>query len=386
MSGKIPDLKTALHLFLKSLPVGVKFNICSFGSRHEFLFKNGSRSYDASSLGEATRYVDTFSSDFGGTEMLHPVKETFKKRYADMDLEVFLLTDGEIWDQDALFEMINDNTAESNGAIRVFTLGIGSDVSHALIEGVARAGNGFSQSVVAEPKLLQTPFIIPPLFSFSRTTVYLLMSPETSQKTPKSVVLRATSRHGSLELEIPVTVLPGKSETIHQLAARKAVKELEEGRGWIFHAEDVKDTKDANVKLLKDKYAGRFSDMVEREAVRLGVTYQIGGKWCSFVAIEANDGKETETRSETQPPPYESEGGPGVSRLGNTWFEKAKRSAPQPSFGLRSASSTRGAGGKGGPNFRRLAPAQQSQMMQWGATNCARLQCKCSMAQVCPTG
>jgi len=37
--------------------------------------------------------------------------------------------------------------------IRVFTLGVGNSVSHALIEGMARAGNGFSQAVGEEEKL-----------------------------------------------------------------------------------------------------------------------------------------------------------------------------------------------------------------------------------------
>jgi hypothetical protein len=138
---------------------------------------------------------------------------------------------------------------------------------------------------VPEPKFLQAPFVVPALYPFNRTTVYLLMSPETAQKQPKSVVLRGTSHQGPVELEIPVTVLADKGETIHQLAARKAVKELEDGRGWIYHA---KDATDPNTALLKDKYPGRFKDMVEREAVRLGVTYQVGGKWCSFVAVEAN--------------------------------------------------------------------------------------------------
>ena len=396
MGNNISYLKQALHIFLKSLPLGVKFNICSFGSSHEFLFKDGSRSYDAGSLEAATRYVNTFSANFGGTEMYQPLEDTFKRRFKDMELEVFLLTDGEIWDQDRLFGLINQHVSDSKGTTRVFTLGIGSGVSHALIEGIARAGNGFAQAVadnekmnskvvrmlkaslsphikdytleikygneqsksnapedddfeiiekvmdslaievrdepkepavsaavptkpislfdpsadpdvemvdasldqsagekyshvppVAEPKILQAPFDIPPLYPFNRTTVYLLLSPETSQRTPKSVVLRGTSAHGPLELEIPVTVLPQKGETIHQLAARKAVKELEEGRGWIFHAKDAKEP----AKLLKDKFEGRFSDMVEREAVRLGVAFQVGGKWCSFVAVEDNAAK-----------------------------------------------------------------------------------------------
>jgi hypothetical protein len=386
MGSNIKNLRTALRLFLKSLPVGVKFNICSFGSRHEFLFKEGSQTYDQSSLEKASRYVDDFHADFGGTDIYKPMDSVIKNRHGDMDLEVFLLTDGEIWDQSALFELLNKKVAESKGHIRVFTLGIGSAVSHALIEGVAAAGNGFSQSVgdnekmnskvvrmlkaslmphindytlevkyandaadtdddfeivekvmdgltidvreaekenapkkptslfdeaanpdvemidasldtsaggkyshvppVPEPKVLQAPFNIPALFPFNRTSVYLLLSPETAQKQPKSVILRGTSPHGPVELEIPVTVLAEKSETIHQLAARKAVKELEEGRGWIYHAKNTAGS------LLKDQHPGRFNDMVEREAVRLGVTYQVGGKWCSFVAVEGGQDPE----------------------------------------------------------------------------------------------
>lgn len=405
MSGtRIEGLKSALRVFLKSIPVGAKFNICSFGSTHEFLFRDGSRSYDQESLRLAMEYVNWMSADFGGTEMYQPLEAAFEQRYKDMDLEVFLLTDGEIWDQERLFTMINEKVSKSQGAIRLFTLGIGNDVSHALIEGVARAGNGFAQSVtddekmnakvvrmlkagltphvkdytleikydkdsdagaktideemddfeivekvtdslairlaedktsdgaakptepvkpislfdtsadldiempdadadtssggkfshvpsVPEPKILQAPFTIPPLYPFIRTTVYLLFSPGTTQKIPRSVVLRATSAHGPLELEIPVAVLEEKGQTIHQLAARKAVQELEEGRGWIHHA---KDSNDPEQRLLKDKYEGRFSDMVEREAVRLGVTFQVGSKWCSYVAVEEKDRTEHE--------------------------------------------------------------------------------------------
>ncbi|AEO65518.1 uncharacterized protein THITE_2045058 [Thermothielavioides terrestris NRRL 8126] len=401
--NKIPNLKSALHLFLKSLPVGVKLNICSFGTSHEFLFPDGSRPYDAFTLEEATRYVNTFAANFGGTEILRSLKDVFGKRYRDMDLEVFLLTDGDVWNQNAVFRLVNEQVAESKGTIRVFSLGIGGDASHALVEGVAAAGNGFAQFVgehenmnskvvrmlkaaltphvsdytleikygkepevdtnastgssdddfeivekamdalaldvqnpgqtpeqkeappkkpislfdenvdldmemadasaaaggryshvppVPEPKLLQAPFVIPALYPFSRTTVYLLLSPDTAQKQPKSVVLRGTSLHGPLELEIPVTVLSERGETIHQLAARKAVKELEEGRGWIYHARDATQSPSP---LLKDRYPGLFSDMVEREAVRLGVTYQVGGKWCSFVAIDPNDEGATKT-------------------------------------------------------------------------------------------
>ncbi|KAH9240858.1 hypothetical protein K456DRAFT_1822403 [Colletotrichum gloeosporioides 23] len=385
MQGKIADLKNALQIYMKSLPVGCMFNICSFGSRHTFLFPK-SQTYDQNTLNTAMKHIDKFGSDYGGTELYAPIEETFKRRHKDLDLEVFVLTDGEVWNHENLFGMVNKHVENSKGSVRLFTLGIGRGVSHALVEGLARAGQGFSQTVsekekmsgkvvrmlkgaltphvkdyslevkyadaesetepeddfevinpvspkaepsnerpaqeaqkpislfdpdsedvdmdntnqqddgtgterfshvptVKPPKTLQAPFRIPPLYPYSRTSVYLLLSPERAMRnrTPSSVVLRGTSSQGPLELEIPITILAEKAETIHQLAARKAVKELEEGRGWIFHA------KGKDGKELQKSHPGRFPAMVEREAVRLGVGFQVGGKWCSFVAVEAND-------------------------------------------------------------------------------------------------
>lgn len=136
----------ALKVFLKSLPVGVKFNICSFGFSHSFLWPK-SVTYSQATLDEAVRHVESFNANLGGTEMLQPIKETIKRRYNDMPLDVMLLTDGEIWNQTELFSYLNGSVQESKVPIRVFTLGIGNGVSHALIEGVAKAGNGFSQTV-----------------------------------------------------------------------------------------------------------------------------------------------------------------------------------------------------------------------------------------------
>ena len=101
--------------------------------------------------------------------------------------------------------------------------------------------------VIPAPKLLQTPYKIPPLYSFVRTTVYLLLSPEASQST-----LRGTSSRGPVKLEIPIELLPQTGESIHQLAARKAVGELEEGRGWIYQATDD------NGLFFKDRISKEF--------------------------------------------------------------------------------------------------------------------------------
>lgn len=391
MKGKIPTLKIALNLFLKSLPVGIKLNLCSFGSKFEFLWDR-SKTLDDGTFLESSNYVQSIEADFGGTEMYKPVEETVKRRYKDLELEVLLLTDGQIWQQKELFELVN-SSARDNSA-RFFSLGIGSGVSHALIQGIARAGNGFAQSVTegeqmdkkivrmlrgaltphisdyraeieyendlnddefdfelvdgssanaitvkptpaAEgsgkdvdtetegdpeenapislfdssykepeiesigsgasgldrfknlpqmdpPKKMQAPYNMPHLFPFSRVSLYVLLSEETSHRTPKSLVIRGTSKHGPLVLTVPIQDI-GSGATIHQLAARKLGTELEEGRGWVY------DVKDKSGNLVKDNQDSKWDLIVAREAIRIGIKFQVAGKWCSFVAVEGNE-------------------------------------------------------------------------------------------------
>ncbi|KAI4622487.1 uncharacterized protein J4E87_006429 [Alternaria ethzedia] len=382
MGDQIPTLVSALKVFLKSIPIGCMFNICSFGSSHSFLWKQ-SQLYGQDTLEEAIRHVEAFGADFGGTETLYAVKACFEARNTELPTELMLLTDGDIWAQDQLFDYISKNT--KNGNVRVFPIGIGGGVSSALIEGVARAGRGFAQMVadnekldskivrmlkgaltphiqdyrlevkyeddsvesvadnlrinlhldndndeeqtkaqdadakpislyntdvveehpkdgeskdifaglpeLKRPTLLQTPHEIPALFPFNRTCVYLLMSPESSHLQPKSVVLKGTSPQGPLELEIPVEARKEADEMIHQLAARRATQELEEGHGWLSEA-TVGDTD----VLLRKNYSSQYLLLQRREAVRLGVEFQVGGKYCSFVAVESNETEIAEKR------------------------------------------------------------------------------------------
>jgi hypothetical protein len=139
-------LQSAMNVFLKSMPAGVKFNICSFGSGHSFLWEK-SHSYTKDNLQEATNHIQRFDADMGGTEIFGAIKATIERRWSDIPLEIILLTDGDIQDQTHLFEYVNKQVQESKGKIRIFPLGIGNCVSHALMEGLARAGNGFSQAV-----------------------------------------------------------------------------------------------------------------------------------------------------------------------------------------------------------------------------------------------
>lgn len=380
MDDKIPTLKSALMVFLKSLPVGVCFNICSFGSYHSFLW-NKSVPYDKASLEHAMQFVENIESDMGGTETQDAVEATVKNRLKGKQLEVMLLTDGQIWDQDALFEFVRQSSADNRA--RFFSLGIGDAASHSLVEGVARAGNGFGQSVLVyedlskkvvrmlkgalsphvhdydleveydtdttdtteatdwceivegavsdsatepgtaatpnepqkpislfdsdykepdiksvekapselpkltAPDLLQAPWKIPTLYPLVRTTICVLIDSRLSDRKPKALTLRASSEHGPLQLRIPIQDI-GKGETIHQIASRKAVIELEEGHGWVENA------KDSNGSLVKDFSPETKRQLAIRECHNLGIKYQVTGQHCSFVALDQNGNEQPE--------------------------------------------------------------------------------------------
>ncbi|KAI1284732.1 von Willebrand factor type A domain-containing protein [Xylaria sp. FL0933] len=376
MGGKMSMVIQAMNTMLKSLRVGVKFNICSFGSHFSFIWPR-SKPYNQINLEEALEHVNALDSNFGGTEMIGPVQATLSQRDQDLALNVIILTDGQIWGQDDLFKIIRESS-EHYGS-RFFSLGIGNGASTALVQGIATEGNGASQFVaegelmdkkmiqllkgaltphstnysldmnykrddedfeivtyedvsraaitlpvrektkdshetpvasasekssgevdlnrredakkdrfahvptVPAPPILQAPVQLPPLYPFSRTTIYLLLDQSTYGLTPESITLRGSSGDGPIQLEIEVDDI-GRGETFHQLAARKAVSELERGHGWLRKATQ----KDSGI-LLKTHYNGSWwTEIVEREAIRLGVMFQIPGKWCSFIAREGD--------------------------------------------------------------------------------------------------
>ncbi|KAI1145852.1 von Willebrand factor type A domain-containing protein [Nemania diffusa] len=455
MGSKIDMVIRAMTILLKSLPVGTKFNICSFGSRYSFLWPR-SKSYNDENLNEALSHIDTFQSNFGGTEMHTPVQATISQRFTDMLLDVIILTDGEIWDQERLFNIIQK--ASTDHKSRFFSLGIGSGASTALVEGIATAGNGVSQFVaegekmdrkmirllkgalmphiddysievkykpgdddfemvdsvkeasqidvilpttgtstnapkppislfddsldpnsddngavtsletddrfahlpiISPPSILQAPYRVPPLYPFSRTTVYLLLDPSTYHRTPEAIILRGTCPQGPLELQIQVEDV-GKGETIHQLAAKRAIAEIEKDGGWLAAATDKVDGT-----LIKNKYDGRWEEFREREAIRLGVEYQIVGKWCSFVAVEGQVERETViVGGRTPPPPAPrlssstqtkrtlSRRQSSASDTGGSLFFSSPLPAsplPAPSFGPPSALMSRPSGPSQGP-------------------------------------
>jgi uncharacterized protein YegL len=163
MSGaRIRNVREAMQLFLRGLPSDCFFNIVGFGSNYELLFGNASTEYNNQSLKEATQHIDRLEANLGGTEILKPLQfilsQPSKTGYSR---QIFLLTDGEVSNTDQVVQTVSNHCRKSNKKefTRVFTIGIGSAVSHALVEGIARVGRGTAEFIIEgermEPKVMK---------------------------------------------------------------------------------------------------------------------------------------------------------------------------------------------------------------------------------------
>ncbi|PWW75736.1 hypothetical protein C7212DRAFT_363851 [Tuber magnatum] len=404
MSNTIGYVKSALRVFLKSLPLGCFFNIISFGGLCTSLWER-SRAYTEGTLNIASEHIETFDASYGGTELLPPLMQAFSRRRSErgMSTEIMVLTDGEIWRLPELLEYIQKMRKQSGGATRLFSLGVGERVSHALVQGIATAGGGYSQIVpsgetgsdglangleakvvrvlssaltdhigeyklhvlheegdevdsesegggegvvprkqitpahptpvraraplrrsrrislfdptaaprqhspapphspvvnpvsalgsgrgsgnrsahlkkLQGPVVIQAPFEIPPLFPYERSVVYLLVPPTTKQlKYARSVTLNATTIAGDkLSLSIPITRIERPGETVHQLAARMLLRDLEEGKSWLHSSKYGVPAGDS----------ARVQEYVQREGEDLGMRWSLASKWTSFVGVE----------------------------------------------------------------------------------------------------
>ncbi|MBN3312126.1 VMA5A protein, partial [Atractosteus spatula] len=153
---RIESARDTLVLLLKSLPLGCHFNIYSFGSQYESFFPE-SVEYTQDSMESALKKVMVMQADMGGTEILFPLREIYRKPcQAAHPRQLFVFTDGEVSNTKEVIDLVRSHAFSH----RCFTFGIGEGASSSLITGMARAGSGHPQFITGtdrlQPKVMQS--------------------------------------------------------------------------------------------------------------------------------------------------------------------------------------------------------------------------------------
>ncbi|GES87009.1 von Willebrand factor A domain-containing protein DDB_G0267758-like [Rhizophagus clarus] len=150
--SSIKKASAALELLLQSLPEDCYFNIVSFGERVDPLFKQ-SEPNSPSSLSVALLLARTMVANYGGKEIYQVLKWGFENKRTNIPTAIFLITDGNVWNVEEISELVNNNVKKYEDKVRLFVLGIGSNVSTNLVESLARAGKGYAQYVTDTEKM-----------------------------------------------------------------------------------------------------------------------------------------------------------------------------------------------------------------------------------------
>lgn len=138
MGGQsIIQARAALELALTRLKPGDQFNIIQFNSFTSKLF-NHSQAVNQQTLEQALRYVRSLEAT-GGTEMASALHAALSNQENNGYLrQVIFLTDGSIGNEQALFEIIQNQLGRS----RLFTIGIGSAPNSHFMQRAANFGRG----------------------------------------------------------------------------------------------------------------------------------------------------------------------------------------------------------------------------------------------------
>ncbi|XP_063813628.1 von Willebrand factor A domain-containing protein 5A-like isoform X1 [Pseudophryne corroboree] len=255
---RIQSAKETLVLLLKSLPLGCYFNIFGFGSDFESFFPE-SVQYTQTSMEEALKKVMVMEADLGGTEILQPLQKIYKTAgRREHPRQLFVFTDGEVGNTKEVIAEVQKNSHNH----RCFTFGIGEGASTSLIKGMARAGSGTSEFITGkdrmQPKVLRAlkcslqptvkdvsltwtlpsgveavllSLIPTAIFQGQRSIVYAQLKGKVENAAEGDVCLQYKFKDDVLKnnLHFPLTIEKAERPTIHRLAAKAVISQLEHG-------------------------------------------------------------------------------------------------------------------------------------------------------------
>ncbi|XP_077334253.1 von Willebrand factor A domain-containing protein 5A-like isoform X1 [Lithobates pipiens] len=264
---RIHSARETLVLLLKSLPLGCYFNIYGFGSRFEAFFLE-SVEYTQQTMEEAVKKVNEMDASFGGTEILQPLKKIYQTAgRAEHPRQLFVFTDGEVGNTKQVIDEVQKNAQKH----RCFTFGIGEGASTSLIKGMARAGSGTFEFITGkdrmQPKVLRAlkcslqptvkdvslTWTLPSgveatvlskvptaIFQGQRSIVYAQLKGKVENEADGEVCLQYKFKDEMIknDLRFPLKVQNAERPTIHRLASKALISELEQGTE--SQSEDVK--------------------------------------------------------------------------------------------------------------------------------------------------
>ncbi|CAF1335234.1 unnamed protein product [Adineta steineri] len=312
--NKIDYARQAMSIFIKSLPVGSYFNIFRFGSTYEqFNHNQITIEYNEESAKKATKYITNMKANLGGTELysvlshlqMTPPKTNYSR-------QIFLLTDGEIDDVDKVLRLCYS----MSNTTRIFSFGLGSAPSRALVKGLARVTNGsflfippntHVDTAVARQldKALQpclvnlkiqchfdnnelqnyriSPKNLPPISAKQRLNIYIMM-PKCIEGTISGSIEFRTETDNILERVTFNETQPLSSLIATRLAAKSIITDLQ--------TDDYNSKSSCQERFIEQQKADKKQELID-----ISIQHQILSPFTAFIGIETRTEQEIASSS-----------------------------------------------------------------------------------------
>nr|KAF6384140.1 von Willebrand factor A domain containing 5B1 [Pipistrellus kuhlii] len=157
MSGtSIHCVKDAMLVALKSLMPACLFNVIGFGSTFKTLFPS-SQTYNEETLAMACENIQRMRADMGGTNILSPLKWVIRQPvHRGHPRLLFVVTDGAVNNTGKVLELARNHAFST----RCYSFGIGPNVCHRLVKGLATVSKGSAEFLMEgerlQPKMVKS--------------------------------------------------------------------------------------------------------------------------------------------------------------------------------------------------------------------------------------
>ncbi|XP_070260343.1 von Willebrand factor A domain-containing protein 5B1 [Myotis yumanensis] len=157
MSGtNIHRVKDAMLVALKSLMPACLFNVIGFGSTFKSLFPS-SQTYNEETLAIACENIQRMRADMGGTNILSPLRWVIRQPvHRGHPRLLFVVTDGAVNNTGKVLELVRNHAFST----RCYSFGIGPNVCHRLVKGLATVSKGSAEFLMEgerlQPKMVKS--------------------------------------------------------------------------------------------------------------------------------------------------------------------------------------------------------------------------------------
>ena len=291
----LENCKQGAKIFVLSLPQGSSFDIYAFDDQFEkFTPKN-----PETAKMEGLQWIDNIRTG-GSTEMYGVLADAYKSiKQQGKNGVIVLLSDGGISDTDKVLKLVKQNRSTS-----CFTVGIGQQVSHALIDGIAEMSNGRAEyvnsgadavkdKILSQLKRAQStlrkgqknnslkvavdgpyrmfPETIPTLFEGDVNTFFIF-----SQNPVKGINYDQVFSHYSQLHNIPILPIENQTYPLHRIAGIKLIDSISSN------------TTGSQVEHLK-------TDASKAEITAISLNLGVLSDHTAFIGVEVRENKDKPT-------------------------------------------------------------------------------------------